>query len=1048
MLNCLIVARLAVHLQPIIEKFGHDLVVSFSNATDLSDATINSQLSPLKNPASLKSSNSSLRRCRLAEITEDVGETNLQGSLSTERDPNSTSRDMTSVVEGSSIQADANDRPKQGPLALSGGKHKSSEPIKNLDKSLPATPNESLQDLAGAETSHRLPSLDIRPSSDGRPSTQSTRPSTRDIYSGHAYKPKIKQGPRPSLEYGRAPPSGSVVRSNGPRPISTLPPGISMPTRKAAVTRPSSQHNRFAPKFAESARIAPSPPPISILPPIPSERPSSRSGSIMSVSTYTQSTEAIHHPTATPEKQRLMKALQRRKRQMEKKTLEEAAPPQPPKLSEESQIMIEGDRETQLRASDDVDKAGETSDSIHVSFEDHGRTLDPTAHAPFASIPGPSDGPLTQTTPVTEVKDCSVEQPLDKADMRNVEDVCCETEAENTERPNRLIGLPDLKAVDESIVGAEENGAGNTENDDAKSAALRGSALPANVSQPGEEQVPIAQLSMLTPLPQEIPLPPTPNNEEALQEAVRDADGSVHDAQPERPQDDPSDQLSAMIVAKEPSHLAAESIQTRPSTGDSIDNDIVGQKAGPRGLFDPTNLSTNAEQSDENFLSDDSFMDEIQSATVHEAKPISVSRSPVTSVFPSLAKLLNEEKSAEALRISRIDSNPAEKDVPQDRALATPQPPTLSPTSSNRPTSPQTLSPTRAVSSPLANATFRAQHDLSPTKSSLPPIQRSVSTSPTPSGASDHGSTILPKKTGVSSLISQRIKALEKFSSPGSQQQSPTLSITPSFASSRQNSFDTPNSSSTPNTASGVKRWRNPKESSYPTPSPSPHGNIVTRTFGFKKNEPLFVSTKSRPESVSVAATMIRDPSTLDPSEPRTRNLHHSPPVVQHPSPIPPSSSPSKAQKRLSKSKASSTVSKSSTSPEGKTDNLSPSRRNSLTSRRSTSSRKGSLDVPRPLSQASSDGLSSPDGYGEEKKESRKSRLFKRMSSSISSASRRSIAHVLGPTMKEEPIMERQEPEIPRSSAVAVDVGDLNVQFPDTLVTFFQPSFQRFSIKR
>jgi hypothetical protein len=61
------------------------------------------------------------------------------------------------------------------------------------------------------------------------------------------------------------------------------------------------------------------------------------------------------------------------------------------------------------------------------------------------------------------------------------------------------------------------------------------------------------------------------------------------------------------------------------------------------------------------------------------------------------------------------------------------------------------------------------------------------------------------------------------------------------------------------------------------------------------------------------------------------------------------------------------------------------------------------------------------------------SRLFKRMSSSmsISSASRKNLA-ALSPTVQEED----HEANLPslRDPPPAVQVGDLNIQFPDTLV--------------
>jgi hypothetical protein len=50
-----------------------------------------------------------------------------------------------------------------------------------------------------------------------------------------------------------------------------------------------------------------------------------------------------------------------------------------------------------------------------------------------------------------------------------------------------------------------------------------------------------------------------------------------------------------------------------------------------RVMLDP--LQVSADNSEAEYLSDDSFMEELQSATVHEAKPMSVSKSPIRPWF-------------------------------------------------------------------------------------------------------------------------------------------------------------------------------------------------------------------------------------------------------------------------------------------------------------------------------------------------------------------------------------------------------------------------------
>jgi hypothetical protein len=72
----------------------------------------------------------------------------------------------------------------------------------------------------------------------------------------------------------------------------------------------------------------------------------------------------------------------------------------------------------------------------------------------------------------------------------------------------------------------------------------------------------------------------------------------------------------------------------------------------------------------------------------------------------------------------------------------------------------------------------------------------------------------------------------------------------------------------------------------------------------------------------------------------------------------------------------------------------------------------------------------------EERKESRKSRILRRMSS-ITSNSRRGLKNALSPSLKEEevPAMEITFESLPEARRVpAIDIGEVNVQFPDTLL--------------
>src|SRR5947207_4192988 len=108
-------------------------------------------------------------------------------------------------------------------------------------------------------------------------------------------------------------------------------------------------------------------------------------------------------------------------------------------------------------------------------------------------------------------------------------------------------------------------------------------------------------------------------------------------------------------------------------------------------------------------------------------------------------------------------------------------------------------------------------------------------------------------------------------------------------------------------------------------------------------------------------------------------------------------------------------------------------RSDSMTSRLSVSSRskfEGTISV------SSSDANSGTVDEGrDEKKESRKSRILRRMSS-ITSNSRRGLISALSPTLKEEvvPAPSPKDEDLSPEPPQAVDIGEVNVQFPDTLL--------------
>jgi hypothetical protein len=151
-----------------------------------------------------------------------------------------------------------------------------------------------------------------------RKSSQSTRP---DLYSYSSYgsngKPKVKLGPRPSLDVGRPHTSSA---SSFYRPVSTLPAGLKLFSKgsKKGKDRPQSTFQTEPP----SMTLSPPPVPHSLGTSQTPARPHT-SGGRPSTSSNTSSKplmsptiSAPKTPLITPEKARLMRALELRKKQM------------------------------------------------------------------------------------------------------------------------------------------------------------------------------------------------------------------------------------------------------------------------------------------------------------------------------------------------------------------------------------------------------------------------------------------------------------------------------------------------------------------------------------------------------------------------------------------------------------------------------------------------------------------------------------------------------------------------------------------------------------
>ena len=1075
---------MTVQFQSVVEKLTpHDAIFTFATSSELRDSKLSAACSLHTASASVKSSNESLPQRGLAEITEDASESPIDKAHDTKilKDDSGGDKGRPTLgdpqFEETNRSAGANRNHSQ---SLSITRRSPPRPrTSSTDKALPPRPQSRDKVTPHAIVDYGDP--ETRRSIEGRLSSQSGRPSTRDYPHAYEYKPKVKLGPRPSMDSA----AGRLEKSNGTsnfRPVSTLPAGLRMPPRKVVSGRPKSSQAQsdFLDRMPSRQPLPPAP-----MTPI---RIPDRNAAIANNGLPTPAkTPEPKSPKMTPEKRRLMKALQIRQKQLASQKLVtgngidagpdelentgpdtgesasstaangttpptesdleqvpigapikeehrdvETSPISLPETSEEPSTQassITDDEEVLGRRKQDLDSKPESTGSepsipvpsnselatsqsedqeetkLSTTIEDGQGPATSDENLGFeveeqkpelVSEALPIEGQRELTSPhspsisLLKTKDGLVNSEghseEDNEDITGIgsvpathspalEDLGSSTKAiDTTEEVSQTVQSEAANKLSEQVFKGDHGPASHGRTED-----MGGHEASESPSLPTKKE-PLEHLNA-----SEVPLPPIDNDEELSLNAPQ-APGNAAPSilvSSSKPVVDP---LGATSIDKCQSQTSDATASQTPSTN-NIDEQNVERRVRRQGVVNPMQRVSSSDHLEEHFLSDESFMEELKSATLQEAKPISVSKSPIKPVFSRS----ESEKSVVDTRTSRSVSSPL---TPQslDVDTFTPRLPT-----------------------PLSARSFSAS------QSPRPEAQQPVPP--------------LPKKIGVSTGISQRIKALEQLSarpvSPSSQAASPNASAFTSLRKTSQRGA--PAASDAGNINNTISR----PSTAYPSPASSPD---IVKSNPFRKLTKL---GSTRPESVTVTATIIRDAKNKTPetpsnlSEPRAMDLHQSPLVVEHQPMGPPPLSPLKPP-RPRYARYSSTRSGSSSSTDRKGDaspTKSPTRRrDSFASIRSRSSRATSdAELPRTISDNAPSGATTPDGTKEEKRDSKRSRLMKRMSS-ISSMSRRSIAQALSPSPKESPIIEHHEPVLETPPSSSVDIGDVNVQFPDTLV--------------
>lgn len=752
-----------------------------------------------------------------------------------------------------------------------------------------------------------------------------------------------------------------------------------------------------------------------------------------------------------------MRALQRRQKQMEKRAEEKKkTETKEPKVEVEEISSVDNKENTETIPANDQQDPVEESSHDGVTHEEQTQETPSTATAPTDTKP-PSPDPskpdsavdivvtearpaktvesTTMSTPGPEAVDvpAAAQEPSsnDSAVPDNTQDKAFEpsepakeshTEEQENISPELDTGLQDSEQDSSSVneIGSPSHETSTTTIDIPEE--IDSADSKANEETPTKATESVPENDVDSPSPKDTNLSPVTDKEPELQEQESSAKSEAvgeDGAEPELselkaeaseapetdmssetpidgdPQTDVTTTAAIDVADPDKTQSNVDSVSDEPSGNSSSTERPVEQDEEPknedqrknrrRALVDPIQISTDHDESDDdNLLSDDSFMDELTSATVQEAKPVSVAKSPMASSFAS-----NDD----------------------DR--------------SSRPGS-------RAVSNP------NIKHPFSGDLQALP-VGRSASGSYF--DRSEEVPVLVAKKVNVSSGISKRIKALEMFSSrepsPGPTPAPSQPSVSPAPSSSAFEKFRKRSSISQSNLPSGL--MSGPKPGQNLTPSPSSE-STASKTPTPNRKDSLSSSSLSRAKSnsVSVTARIVRDHSASqneqasDPAESSVLNLQCSPLIVeretQEDEPLAPSSTVSRSEsRRLSVS--------SSTGSRRNSFASIPPRSDSTASRLSGSSRSKTEGGSRSTGDLPASPLDSVDEGKEDKKESRKSRILRRMSS-ITSNSRRGVLNSLSPTVTEEeasPSPAKDEDVSPVPPQL-VDMGEVNVQFPDTLL--------------
>ncbi|KZF26661.1 hypothetical protein L228DRAFT_16526 [Xylona heveae TC161] len=666
----LLQARVSVHFQSVTDKFApHDTVFTFSNPDQLKDSTLSAACSLHTASGSTASSNTSSTLPKLVDINEGAEDGQTPDAESNNHIINTNRREV---------------EPSAGP-----GRSGVAE-----DLSAARDPVDSI-----AEEPLTSGSVNSAASPPGSASGHSKRAVSYDTYGFSSYnvKPKVKLGPRPSIDNGRRPHANYLpLGENSSQPVATLPAGLRAANRSIVPARPPSQSSQMSSMsaFTTSSNYTNAQRMQAV-----TSRPSS-SGTVSSMtSARPMSSKSAKGSSLTYEKQRLQRALELRRNQL--KSQADSVPTSPTTDGPQSLQSLEDSQVTQqppsLNARESmVPEDGSVDHSQHKNRSDGQEPL-------LSASSVASDLALEQLVPSSSgpSQDGANEVPLGRAPSSA-------EEGDPIERADQFIPTSNSSTVNSAQDEIQEEVDEPAKSDNSLQTHLSETETIEPASNAGNDE--------LDQTDQQTAVASSPRLQTSELRSCSQSLASLTSLEP------PADSFSSPAKSEQ----------------DQGEKYISPQPRGP--AFDSVRIELAAENSEDNYLSDDSFMEELQRAKVEEARPISVAKSPIEPLFPVG---LSDPYSREYSPVSRAVSNPY---TGRDS------------TSTGR----------------LTPGTF------------FPEPHRSLSASYAENNSAQATGVPVAKRINVSSGISKRIKALEMLSNRESSNSPSSISraSTPDSASS------------------------------------------------------------------------------------------------------------------------------------------------------------------------------------------------------------------------------------------------------------------------